>query len=175
MQASDRQLIEAAAEGRDGAFAEFCRRHTASVLRYCLGRLRDRHAAQDAAQEAALRMVEQVQAGKVPDEPFTWLLGIARNCCNEHRRQSMRHRAEPLDAATRPPATTGPRDTMAELLESLGDEERGLILMKHAEGLKCREIAQRTGKPIGTITRALSQTYTKLRQTLGRDAEEREP
>ncbi len=38
--------------------------------------------------------------------------------------------------------------------------------MKHTEGLKCREIAERLGTPVGTVTSALTRAYAKLRDHL---------
>jgi len=166
MQPTDSELILAAAGGDRSAFADFVRRHTGALLRYCLARLRERHAAEDASQEAMLRLFERVRAGRLPDEPFAMLLGIARNCCREQQRQRDRHRAEALHRAERLPATEldewGTVE-VGDVLELLSDRERSLILMKHTEGLKCREIAERLGTPTGTVTAALSRAYAKLR------------
>lgn len=166
MEPTDPQLIRAAADGDPTAYARFVRRHGAAVLRYCLSRLDGRHAAEDATQETMLRMLEQVQAGRVPDAPTAWLFAVARNCCNEQRRQRKRHDASPLSAEL-PAETPPPAVEVADLLERLSDTERSLIYLKHTEGLKCREIAERTGKPLGTVTAALARAYAKLRGELG--------
>jgi len=101
---------------------------------------------------------------------MTWLLGVARNCCNELGRQRLRHQAEPLaENLAAQAATTRPPSGLFELLEHLADGERSLIHMKHTERLTCREIAERTGKPIGTVTAALSRAYEKLRRHLGQE------
>jgi RNA polymerase sigma-70 factor (ECF subfamily) len=168
MEKSDGELIRAAANGDERAYDGFVRRHTPAALRYCLSRLGDRHAAEDATQEAMVRVFQQVRAGNVPDDPMSWLFSVARNCCNEQARQRHRHQAEPLagDLAA-PAAAAGQPSGLADLLERLADDERGLIQMKHTERLTCREIAERTGKPIGTVTAALSRAYAKLRSDLG--------
>ncbi len=163
MQPTDSELIQAVAGGDRSAFAGFVRRHTTAVLRYCLARLHERHAAEDAAQEAMLRLFERVASGKVPDDSAAMLFGIARNCCFEQQRQRKRHRAEPLRDVEHEDERA---IDVADLLELLSDRERSLIVMKHTEGLKCREIAERLGSPTGTITAALSRAYSKLRTHL---------
>ncbi|NQT86267.1 sigma-70 family RNA polymerase sigma factor [bacterium] len=168
MQPTDSELIQAAAGGDRSAFADFVRRHTPALLRYCLGRLRQRHPAEDATQEAMLRLFQKVQTGDLPKDPAALLFGIARNCCREQQRQRTRHQTEPLHEAEH--EDERPVE-MADLLELLSDRERSLILMKHTEGLKCREIAQRLGTPLGTVTAALSRAYAKLRQHLTGKAE----
>jgi RNA polymerase sigma-70 factor (ECF subfamily) len=167
MQPTDSELILAAAGGARPAFAEFVQRYSAAVLRYCLGRLRERHAAEDAAQEAMLRLFERVRSGNVPEDAAALLFGIARNCCREQERQRARHQAEPLHEAAREVGHDGERAVaLADYLERLSDRERSLILMKHTEGMTCREIAERLGSPLGTVTAALSRAYAKLRSHL---------
>jgi RNA polymerase sigma-70 factor (ECF subfamily) len=168
MEPSDRELIEATAGGEVRAFAEFVRRHTAAVLRYCLDRLRERHGAEDATQEAMLRMFQQARNGRVPDDPLTWLLSLARNCCHEQTRRRLKHQAQPLEPGSAVAADSSQRGVdLSDLLEQLTDAERGLIHMKHTEGLTCREIAERTGKPIGTVTATLAYAYARLRKRAG--------
>lgn len=53
-----------------------------------------------------------------------------------------------------------------EVLDRLSDNERQLIYMKHTQGMRCREIAEQTGKPLSTVTNALSRTYRKLQTWL---------
>jgi RNA polymerase sigma-70 factor (ECF subfamily) len=167
MQPTDSELILAAVGGDRSAFADFVRRHTASLLRYCLAGLRERHAAEDATQEAMLRLFARITRGNLPDDPAALLFGIARNCCREQQRQRARHRAEPLpDSGGEVEPHMGLDVELSDVLELLSDRERSLILMKHTEGLTCREIAERLGTPVGTVTAALSRAYAKLRMLL---------
>ncbi len=167
MEKSDIELIRAAAAGDAGAYAVFVRRHAGSVLRYCLTRLGGPQAAEDAAQEAMLRVFQQVRGGTTPDEPLSWLFGVARNCCNELARQRLRNDAAPLsdDLEARPPAPPWSPD-LADLIGQLTDSEQGLIHMKYTESLTCREIAERSGIPVGTVKAGLSRAYDKLRRHL---------
>ena len=168
MSADDRQLLIATAEGDRSSFALFVRRHTASLLRFCLGRVADPHAAEDAVQEAMLRLFEQVANQRVPDDPAAWLFAIARRCCQEQHRQQLRHNSQRLDAQAESAAVDGARDEsdLAALVDQLDDDEQALLHMKHTRGLRCREIADETGRPIGTITAKLSRIYAKLRAAM---------
>ena len=55
------------------------------------------------------------------------------------------------------------REEIESILAVLSDAERSLIYLKHVDGLRCRQIAQRLGKPLGTVTAALARAYHKLR------------
>jgi RNA polymerase sigma-70 factor (ECF subfamily) len=168
MDPTDEQLVQAAARGDRGAYAQFVNRHCAALLRFCLVRAPDAYAAEDAAQEALMRLFSQVRSGKVPGQPLAYLLGVARLCCHEQRRESLRRPAE-LAGEEPDPDVAHPWAAveLRELLDALSDDERTLIYMKHTEGLKCREIAERLGKPLGTVTAAMARTYAKLRGIAG--------
>jgi RNA polymerase sigma factor (sigma-70 family) len=146
------------------------RRHAAAVLRYCLLRTGDRHASEDAAQEALLRLYEQVCRRRVPADPLPWLLAVARRCCQEAARRLRRHCAVPLreDALASPgPPDEGPDVALA--LGVLSDFEASVLHLKHTEGLRCQQISERLGKPLGTVTSTLSRAYAKLRAELRRE------
>jgi RNA polymerase sigma-70 factor (ECF subfamily) len=172
MGTDDRQLLLATAEGDASAFAVFVRRHTAPLLRFCLGRLGDRHAAEDAVQEAMMRLFEQVTRRRIPDAPGAWLFSIARRCCQEQQRTRSKHAAKPLDAEAEPAAADRVEEPtgVAAHVEQLSDAEQALLTMKHAHGLRCREIAEQTGQPTGTVTAALSRIYGKLRVAMTQEA-----
>jgi RNA polymerase sigma-70 factor (ECF subfamily) len=174
MGTEDRQLLLAAAEGDRSSFGVFVRRHTASLLRFCMGQLADRQAAEDAVQEAMMRLYQQILDRRFPDDAGAWLFAIARRCCQEQRRQRRRHTAICLDEATEPSEPNefdgaAAEFDLAELVDQLDDSEQALLHMKHTRGLRCREIAEQTGQSIGTVTAKLSRLYARLRRTIAQE------
>jgi len=168
MPVSDTDLIAACAAGDRGAYGQFVRRYTAALFRYCYGRLGDRQLAEDSVQEAFLRVFRQVAGGREPDDPAAWLFAVARRCCQEIQRQtrqyaspSPEHAAQPV--SDNPTAGADSREEVEEMLARLNDTEQSLIYLKHFEGLSCRQIVERTGKPLGTVTSTLTRVYRKLR------------
>ncbi|MDP2233590.1 MAG: sigma-70 family RNA polymerase sigma factor [Actinomycetota bacterium] len=74
---SDEALLERIGRGEAASFEAFYRRYHAAVLGYCLARLGDRQAAEDATQEVFLKVHG---AAKAPIESGkAWLFTIARN------------------------------------------------------------------------------------------------
>jgi RNA polymerase sigma-70 factor, ECF subfamily len=164
---ADPQLLAAASAGDREAFGRFVRRHTAAVLRYCLLRIGDRHAAEDATQEALLRLYQQVRDRRIPDDPLPWLFAIARRCCQEAARRLKRACAARLPEDGLPgPEPVDETPDLAAALDSLNDFESALVHLKHTEGLRCEDISGRLGRPLGTVTAALSRAYAKLRARL---------
>lgn len=75
--ASDEQLLSRARQGDVPCFEELYRRHHSAVFGYCLVRLNDRHAAEDAAQEVFARAA--MASGQPIERVTSWLFTIARN------------------------------------------------------------------------------------------------
>ncbi len=163
---SDRKLLEASCNGDSDAYGEFVYRYSGPLFRYCWGRLRDHHLVQDVIQEVFLRVYSSMK-NRIPDDPGSWLFGVARNCCQEMERWWTRRVPAPLPDSEH---LVAPADNQGKggeeldaFLEHLTDEQRTLIYLKHVSGLRCREIAQRLDKPLGTVTAALSRAYSRLR------------
>ena len=147
------------------------RLYSAALWRYCYGRLRDRHLAEDAVQETFLRAhraIASAGAGGIENLP-AWLFGTARRCCLEMGRRRRPVRAgdsAAMDALCDPAADGRGSPDVDAAMEQLADGERALVALKHVEGLKCREIADRLGMPLGTVTGTLARAYGKLRLAL---------
>jgi RNA polymerase sigma-70 factor (ECF subfamily) len=174
MNESDFELLRATAAGDRDAFGRFVRRNTSVVLRFCLLQVCDQHGAEDATQEAMLRLYEQVGRNRVPEEPLPWLLAIARRCCQEFQRQRKRNAARPLREEDSLVARHSPCNEVPDLrhaMVALNDFEAVVLQLKHTKGLRCRQIGEQLGRPIGTVTAALSRAYAKLRAKFDRETE----
>ena len=70
----DRALAARVSAGDDAAFALLASRHRAALVRYAAHRLGgDRHAAEDAVQDALIKGLAAMRNGKVPEAPRAWL------------------------------------------------------------------------------------------------------
>jgi RNA polymerase sigma-70 factor, ECF subfamily len=147
------------------------------VLGYLTSVLRDRGAAEDAMQ---MTMVEVWRRGPSYDPErgslATWVLTIARSRALDQLRRRV---PEPLH----PGAVTEALDRdaedavdalleqwrMAALLSNLPREESRLLAMRFYEGLSQREIAQRTGMPLGTVKMRMVRALERLREMIERE------
>ena len=153
------------------ALWELVHRYTPALLAYCARRLEDRHLAEDAVQEVFSRAHAMMSSDRLHNPP-AWLFATARLCCHEFARKRRRLRLLRRGLALIAPRGTSTasernqRERQQRLdasLHQLDDAERSLLYMKHTQNMKCREIAEATGRPLGTVTSALARTYGKLR------------
>jgi RNA polymerase sigma factor (sigma-70 family) len=173
---SDETLLAGLGSGDPDAAAIFVRRFQRRVFGLTSSVLRDRGAAEEAAQESFVRAWRHASAydprrGTVA----AWLLTIARNVSIN---MLPRRRFDPIDPevllameAKRPheDAAEG-RVLDAELLREPmarlpGDQRRALVLAVFY-GLTAREISELDGVPLGTVKTRIRSAMLKLRSQL---------
>lgn len=166
MSRTDTALLALRRSGRPEGFSEIVRRYADALFHYCARRLADRQLAEDAVQETFMRAWEG-SANRAPADVAGWLFGTARHTCQEiaRRRRRAVESAAPFDE-DQAPAAMAPAEPVEVALDALDDFEQALLHMRHGEGLTCREIAEKTGRPVGTVTSALSRAYSRLRSRL---------
>lgn len=145
----------------------------AELYGFAFQRLRDRELAEETTQDVftqAWRKARQFdpERGSVR----TWLYGIARNAVVDTWRRS---RARPA-LAEHPPEEPGAVEEPIEqallrwqvrmALERLVPEHREVLQLSYFEGLTLREIAERTGLPLGTVKSRTSYALQNLRLAL---------
>lgn len=154
-----------------GLFAQ----HHPSLFRYLSRLTGDPEVAQDAAQEAFVRLMERPPAA---GETRAWLFRVGTNAAWMALRTRGRRRrlleAAPLRAPVgdAPPApdalaeTAEVRARVRAALDGLSEKERQILLMQQ-EGYRYREIAEAVGtttQSVGTmIARALDKLAAELR------------
>lgn len=150
-QLSDEDLaVEAAREGSEGpAFAALFERYEDRVWRVCYRLLGSADDAADAAQEVFVRLFFQRQKFAGRSRYSTWVHGVALRVCLEMRRSRGRRRKhedaaqEQFDREQRHVAKpeTGAALDLLQMLETLEEEDRAMLILKYAEGYSHDELA----------------------------------
>jgi RNA polymerase sigma-70 factor (ECF subfamily) len=160
------EWIRRARAGEDRAFALLVERHERMVLRTALallGRLDD---AQEAAQDAFLRLHKYLDRFDETRELGPWLYRVVVNVCHDLARRRAWKRLVPLDEAghaDHPGLRLGPetledgvsraqqRRLVQEALATLPPKERTVIVLRDIEGLATVEVARILGSSEGTV------------------------
>ncbi|RJK92622.1 sigma-70 family RNA polymerase sigma factor [Vallicoccus soli] len=153
------------------------------VLRYCRARLARvpgaDHAADDAAQEVCLAVVNALPRYRDEGRPFeSFVYGIAAHKVADVHRAAARAplaTAEPPDA---PDEAAGPEevalrrseaDRARALLEHLPDAQRELLLLRVVVGLSAEETGRALGMTPGAVRVAQHRALAKLRTVAQRE------
>jgi RNA polymerase sigma-70 factor, ECF subfamily len=167
----DSYYVERCLAGHKDDFRFLVRRYQGAVVGYLSGRLGDRTAAEDAAQEAFVRAFSGLARLRNPDSFYSWLIATSSLVAKEMSRNEKRRQAAVIAAAEHLPHT--PQSDGFAVEQAIGrlpENQRDMILLRYYGGLTCEEISQRMAVPIGTVTKTLSRSYAGLREILQNDA-----
>jgi RNA polymerase sigma-70 factor (ECF subfamily) len=178
---SDGEMVRRALAGDAAAYGQLARRWAARVLAVCHARTRDRHAAEDLAQDALLRGMRALPTLAEPEKFGSWVVGIAVRTCLDWLKSPKRGEVsfEALAGGTaRGSAGVAPDDAerqaagerreQAERLtrevERLPQPYREvLMLYYYRDGCTYRELAELLGVSAATINARLTKARQMLR------------
>ena len=123
--------------------------------------------AEDCAMDACIKALQNIDKYDGRAKFSTWLVTIARNTALDAIRK---HKPIYTDNAVFLENAGGSYEIDDEpdytelhaAIASLSEKHQEVIQLHYVEGLKYREIAERIGKPIGTVMSRLSQAKLKL-------------
>ncbi len=152
------------------------------VTRYCRARVgrgeRAYASADDVAQEVCLAVLTSLPTYREQGRPFlAFVYGIASHKVADAHRASARNRAEPVAEVPDGPSTTADPEESAllgslserlgQLLRSLPDKQREILLLRVVVGLTAEETAEAVGSSPGAVRVAQHRALAKLRSSVG--------
>lgn len=140
-------------------------------LRWC----RSREEAEDAVQDALVAAGTTLTAWRGEGPVEGWIGRMVRTACARRRRGRKNdpalHATDVEVASDDDPEARVRRGEVAqrvgEALQSLGAEDRALMLMVHGQGWTPAEVAEATGLAPGTVRVRLSRARARVRERLG--------
>ena len=175
----DLRLIEAITSGDRDAFRSLVEREQNPVFRTCyrvLGRVAD---AEDVTQETFVIAFRSIGTYRGEGTLGAWLGRIATR--QALRRLGQRREILSIDASGAALETPGGQDPLGlaiaaeraarvrTAVAALGEPYRETVAMRFFAELSLNEIAEQTGRPLGTVKTHLHRGLSRLRETMGRE------
>jgi RNA polymerase sigma-70 factor (ECF subfamily) len=168
----DQELISALQRGDEAGVKGLYERFGGTVLGYLISRLGDRAAAEDVLQLTFTDLWRR-SADYDPERSslFSWVMLVARSRATDQLRRSLPEPHEPgrtvelIDSKGEHESNDEliERWRVAELLRRVPAEEERIMRMRFYEGLSQREIAERTGAPLGTVKMRMVKALERMR------------
>lgn len=182
--ASDGDLLAAWHARRDpDAFAALVRAHEAVLIHHAIGLVGDRSRAEDVVQEVFLKLANKPPV--LPDDVVgdaereraqtrSWLHRVTRNACMDTLRTEKRRKRREEEAAGSEATSGGVErveqdDTRAAVergIEQLPNDQREVLVLRLIGERSYREIAEITGKKVGTVGWLISEGLNALSRDL---------
>ena len=129
-------------------------RYKDNVYGYVLSFVRDQHEAEDITQHVFLKLMSAIHKYQPREVPFTsWLLRVARNVALDHVRRRRTLLCDEVYDVMHESDQSGDdlRRGLEQALESLPEEQRNVIVLRHLVGFAPGEIAARMGRTESSI------------------------
>jgi RNA polymerase sigma-70 factor (ECF subfamily) len=165
----DKTLVEQAAKGDGESFTELCRRYYGAMVAIGHAILRDRHLAEDAAQQAFAKVAVSLPKLRNADQFGLWVAAICRNEAKDLARD---RRELPMD--DEPPVVEGQAGQdeshriVREALNQLPAEAKEVIYLRFYDGLSYDRISAVLGVSEQAINGRLRRAKKRLAQYLRR-------
>jgi len=171
---TDEQLAaHAAREGSNGpAFTALLERHRRRIWRICYRLMGNEEDANDAAQDVFVALFLQREKFEGRSKYTTWMQGIAvRTCLAMRRSRGRRKRWEAAAEAEKQHHTNNSETNQSnvaldlmQMLETLDEEDRALIIMKYAEDYSYEELSSIFGRSVSFCKMRISRARDALRE-----------
>jgi RNA polymerase sigma-70 factor (ECF subfamily) len=144
-------------------------RYRNNVYGYVLSILRDAHEAEDATQTVFIKLISVIHKYEPRQAPFTsWLFRVARNVAIDSLRQRRPVPCEEVIESSRPAddSSHDRRWGLQQALETLPEDQREVVVLRHLAGLSPGEIADRMDRTEASIHGLHHRARVALRREL---------
>ena len=166
---SEEALVERIKKGSREAYQVIVTRYMKSAYYIALGLLHNHQDALDVSQDAFIRAYRKRRTFD-PDRPFfPWFYRLLRNLCLDYIKKYRRSDEIPLEDAKildNPKEDKELKQTLRKGLEDLPPDHREIILLRYFRQMSYQEIAEVTGKPIGTVMSSLFYAKKRLKDIM---------
>src|SRR5579863_6563182 len=160
------------------AFAALVRQHQSMVFSMAYAFLRDRSIAEEVAQDVFLELHRTLPVLDSPAHIVNWLRRATahRSIDRQRRRRTWLRFFWPMEQAPEPAAPAAQGDillsgALRQLIASLPDKPRLVMILRYQEDMEAAEIADVLNMPLGTVKSHLQRSLKLLRDKLSRYGE----
>jgi RNA polymerase sigma-70 factor (ECF subfamily) len=180
----DRELVGRCLRGDERAYRELVERYRRQVYSLALRMVRRAEDAEDVTQETFVRMFKALDRYD-PDRPFgAWIMTIASRLSIDHLRRKRRtpislfqhdsasdeeYMIEVEDPGPTPDVSAvhqEERQRTDDLIESLPEHYRIVVMLRHIQDLSYEEIAEALKLPLGTVKARIHRAREMLKSRI---------
>jgi RNA polymerase sigma-70 factor, ECF subfamily len=166
-------MLGRAATGDAAAFEAIVREHQAMVFSLACYFLHDPARAEEIAQEAFLRLYQNLGRIESPEHLVQWLRQVTWRCAIDESRRASHQPSVALEEVTEPAAEDHAVDLLLKhrlhaVVASLPPRARMMVILRFQEDLNLAEIAEIMSVPVNTVKSGLARALSVLREKLTR-------
>jgi RNA polymerase sigma-70 factor (ECF subfamily) len=168
---SEKECIELVQRGNKDAYQAIVKRYMRMTYYIVLSFVHNHQDALDLSQDSFVKAFRKIKMFD-PQKPFfPWFYKLTKNLCLDHLKKRNRHREVPLEDAHILDSEKEDREMKQAVwrgIEALPLEQREAVILRYFQQLSYKEIAELTGKPIGTVMSTLYYAKKRLKGIMGK-------
>ncbi|WP_299709168.1 sigma-70 family RNA polymerase sigma factor [uncultured Pontibacter sp.] len=181
-QLSDSELVTLYIAGNENAFEQLVNRHKNRVFTTILLIVKDTYTAEDLMQDAFIKAIHTMKGGRYNEEGkfSSWICRIAHNLAIDFFRKEKRSPMITLedgsnvfnalsfaeDSAESQQIKEDTHARLRELIQTLPQAQREVLMMRHYADMSFQEIAEATGVSINTALGRMRYALINLRKKM---------
>jgi RNA polymerase sigma factor (sigma-70 family) len=182
--ATDHELIEKFVSGDQSSVEILILRHKNKVFGYISMYIRDQALAEDIFQDTFLKVIQSLKAGRYQDNGrfISWVMRIAHNLIIDHFRREKQMNVISNDDYesdifnSKKLCEANVEDVIVKrqvikdvrrLIQSLPEDQREVVILRHYTGLSFKEIADITNVSINTALGRMRYALINIRKMMG--------
>jgi len=153
-------------------FADLVRRFQSMVFSIAVHFLAERQAAEELAQDVFLQLHANLATLKSEEHVKFWLRKVTAHRCIDYKRRRKLPQVS-LDDVPEPAAPMQPGDPflarkLRQLVASLPEKPRLIVILRYQEDLTAADIAETLAMPVATVKSHLQRSLAMLREKVTR-------
>jgi len=169
------KCIEETATGNMDGFKKLYEETKSSVYGFALSILKNPDDAEDVLQDCFVKVHGAAGDYKSQGKPLAWILTITRNLCLQLIRDRQKQADIPEEdwekfIGENDNISTEDNIVLTEVLQTLAEDERQIVVLHTVSGLKHREIAEFLKMPLSTVLSKYNRSLKKLNEKLTKGA-----
>jgi RNA polymerase sigma-70 factor (ECF subfamily) len=168
---SEREILEAVQKGDKEAYGLIVKRYMHAAYYIALGFVHNQQDALDVSQDAFIKAFRKIKKFDTQMPFFPWFYRLMKNLCIDHLKRKRRKSEVPLED-TKVFGEERDDQEIKEVLwrgiRELPFDQREIIILRYFRQMSYAEIAELTGRPIGTVMSSLYYAKKKLKGILGK-------
>ncbi|MBQ0035650.1 MAG: RNA polymerase sigma factor [Firmicutes bacterium] len=145
-----------------------------TIYGYALSLLKNAHDAEDVLHDCFISIYQSAYGYVASGKPMAWIFTITRNLCLTKLRARSRFSDIPEEdwdkyLQSNDHVSIQNKIVLEHCMRDLADDEREILLLHALSGLKHREIAELTKRPLSTILSKYHRALKKMRAALKKE------
>jgi len=168
---SEQEILGRVKAGDKKAYQAIVTTYMKKAYFIALGYVHNHQDALDISQESFVRAYRRIKSFDLHRPFFPWLYEILKNLSLDCLKRRKLRDGAPLNGAITLQAATEDREMKIAVWKAINFpplDQKEILLLRYFQQFSYREIAELTGKPVGTVISTLLYARMKLKEILGR-------